>query len=76
MAIYNFHCGSSSETLNSQKLENQTSADAINDNLIGWWEDKLLLLSDSDTYTIYNLNDDLSINLPIKFRYLYLKEEE
>ena len=57
-------------------IENQTSPEEVSDNMTGWWDDSLLLLWDGYKFTIYNLQDDLSINLPVKGRILYLKEEK
>ncbi len=42
----------------------------------GWWNDDLILLSEGDKFTLYDLRNDNRINIPLNGRILYLKEEE
>lgn len=41
----------------------------------GWWGDELILLSEGDKYTVYDLRNDRSADIPVNGRILYLKEE-
>ncbi len=74
--IWNNDTGIEKYLTTNSEIENQTSLDLVNDNMAGWWDDNLLLISNGANYTIYNIQNDLSINLPIKGRFLYLKEEK
>ena len=41
----------------------------------GWWSDELILLSENDKNTFYDLKNDISVNIPVNGRILYLTEE-
>jgi len=42
----------------------------------GWWSNDLILLSEGNKYTLYDLRNDNSINITLNGRVLFLKEEE
>jgi|GEM_PF-4016627 len=43
-------------------------------NVAGWWTDNLILLSDGDKYTVYDLRNDKNVNISFNGKILYLKE--
>lgn len=47
-----------------------------NVSVAGWWSDDLILFSERDKNTIYDLRNDRSINITFNGKILYLKEEE